>query len=284
MTGSYFNMARRSLLANKGTTIINILGLIIGITSALAIISIIRFELSFDTFHTDYENIYRLVRVSGPEQSELRSGIPYAVPPAMKDISSIRKMTKLEYLGGSSVDILSADGKFEQQFIEASGVATVEPEFFELIDFAGSPIKWIWGNPQTSLSQPGSVVLTGSIAKKYFGEESPVGRTLRFQKTFDFKVTGLIEDFPPNTDFPFRMLISYSSMPLLFKGRMADWVSVNDGHSMFLSLQHGADVKEVEVQVAKIHAANVGKDLAEYRHYLLQPLREIHFDPGFGTF
>jgi putative ABC transport system permease protein len=284
MTGSYFKMAKRSLLANKGTATINVLGLVIGIASALAIISIIRFELSFDTFHTDHKNIYRMVRVSGADLSEFRTGIPYAIPPAMKGISSIRKMTKLEYLGGASVDVLSADGKFERQFVEEGGVVTVEPEFFDVIDFADNPIKWISGDPKTSLSEPRSLVVTSAIAKKYFGDESPIGQTLRFQKTFDFKITGVIEDFPSNTDFPFRMLVSYSSMPLLFKERMSDWVSVNDGHSMYVVLQDGVDVKDVEEQIAKLHAANVGKDLSAYRHYFLQPLREVHFDPNFGTF
>ncbi len=284
MTGSYFKMAKRSLLANKGTTTINVLGLVIGIASALVIISIIRFELSFDTFHSDHKNIYRMVRVSGADLSEFRTGIPYAIPPAMKDISSIEKMTKLEYLGGASVDILSADGKFERQFVEEGGVVTVEPEFFDVIDFAGSPIKWISGDPKTSLREPSSLVVTRTIAKKYFGEENPIGRTLRFQKVFDFKVTGVIEDFPSNTDFPFTMLVSYSSMPMLFKERMADWVSVNDGHSVYVVLHDGVDVKDVEAQIAKVHASNVGKDLSEFRHYFLQPLREMHFDPKFGTF
>jgi putative ABC transport system permease protein len=284
MTGSYFKMAKRSLLANKGTTIINVLGLVIGIASALSIISIIRFELSFDTFHTDHKNIYRMVRVSGPDLSEFRAGIPYAIPPAMKDISSIRKMTTMEYLGGASVDVLSADGKFERQFVEEGGVVTVEPEFFDVIDFAGNPIKWISGDPKTSLSEPSSLVITRTIAKKYFGDENPIGRTLRFQKAFDLKITGVIEDFPSNTDFPFRMLVSYSSMQLMFKDRMSDWVSVNDGHSVYVVLHDGVGVKDVEAQIAKLHAANVGKDLAEYRHYFLQPLREVHFDPKFGTF
>jgi len=284
MTGSYFTMAKRSLLANKGTTTINVLGLVIGIASALAIITIIRFEISFDTFHTDHKNIYRMVRVSGADLSEFRTGIPYAIPPAMKDISSIRKMTKLEYLRGASVDILSADGKFEKEFVEEGGVVTVEPEFFDVFDFADSPIKWISGNPKTSLSEPSSLVVTSTIAKKYFGEKNPLGQILRFQKIFDFKITGVIEDFPSNTDFPFTMLVSYSSMPQLFKGRMSDWVSVNDGHTMYVVLRDGANVKDVERQIAKIHAANAGKDLSEHRHYFLQPLREVHFDPKFGTF
>ncbi|HTF16697.1 MAG TPA: ABC transporter permease [Chryseolinea sp.] len=284
MTGSYFKMAKRSLLANKGTTAINVLGLVIGIASALAIISIVRFELSFDTFHTGYKNIYRMVRVSGDDLSEFRTGIPYAIPPAMKDISSIRKMTKLEYLGGTNVDILSADGKFERTFVEEGGVVTVEPEFFDVFDFADSPIKWISGDPKTSLSEPSSLVITSAIAKKYFGEANPIGQTLRFHKAFDFKITGVIEDFPSNTDFPFRLLVSYSSMPLIFKERMSDWVSVNDGHSIYVVLQDGVKVKDVEDQMAKLHAANVGKDLSTYRHYLLQPLSEVHFDPSFGTF
>jgi putative ABC transport system permease protein len=284
MTGSYFKMARRSLLASKSTTAINVLGLVIGIASALAIISIIRFELSFDTFHTDYKNTYRMVRVSGADLSEFRTGIPYAVPPAMRDIAGIRKMTKLEYLGGSSVDVLNADGKFERQFVEESGVVTVEPEFFDVIDFAGSPIQWISGERKTSLREPGSVVVTSSIAKKYFGDQDPIGKTLRFQKAFDFKITGVVADFPANTDFPFSMLVSYSTMPLLFEERMSDWTSVNDGHSVFVVLQDGAEVKDVEEQIAKLHAANVGKDLSSYRHYFLQPLSEMHFDPNFGTF
>lgn len=284
MTANYFKMAKRSLLARKGTTAINVLGLVIGIASALAIIFILRFELSFDTFHTDYKNIYRMVRVSGEDLSEFRTGIPYAVPPAMKDISGIRKMTKLEYLRGANVDVLSSDGKFENQFIEDGGVVTIEPEFFDLFDFAGSPLKWISGDPKTSLKEPASVVVTSAIAKKYFGNEDPIGRTLRFQKAFDFKITGVISDFPSNTDFPFTILVSYSSMPLLFKERMSDWVSVNDGHCVYMVLQDGTAVKDAEEQIAKIHAANVSKDLSAYRHYFLQPLREVHFDPNFGTF
>jgi putative ABC transport system permease protein len=284
MTGNDFTLAKRSLLAHKGTTTINVLGLVIGIASALAIISIIRFELSFDTFHTDHTNIYRVVRVSGDDLSEFRTGVPYALPPAMKDISSIRKLTKLEYLGGASVDILSVDGKFERQFVEDGGVVTVEPEFFDVIDFAGKPIKWISGSSAISLRDPGSVVVTRATAKKYFGEENPIGKALRLQKMLDVKVTGVIEDFPSNTDFPFSMLVSYASMPLLFGERMSDWVSVNDGHSVYVALQPGVEVKDVEEQLATLHAAHVGKDLVTYRHYFLQPLREVHFDPKFGTF
>lgn len=130
-------------------------------------------------------------------------------------------------------------------------MVTIEPEFFDLFDFAGSPLKWISGDPKTSLKEPASVVVTSAIAKKYFGNEDPIGRTLRFQKAFDFKITGVISDFPSNTDFPFTILVSYSSMPLLFKERMSDWVSVNDGHCVYMVLQDGTAVKDAEEQIAK---------------------------------
>ncbi len=284
MTGSYFKMAKRSLLANKGTTTINVLGLVLSIASALAIISIIRFELSFDTFHTDYANIYRMVRVSGPEQSEFRTGVPYAIPSAMKDLSAIKKMTKLEYLRGASVDVIDGQGKFEKQFIEENGLVTVEPEFFDVIDFSGSPIRWVFGDPKKSLSEPGSLVITQTLAKKYFGDENPMGRVLRFQKALDCKITGVVEDFPLNTDFPFSMMMSYATMPMIFGDRMSDWVSVNDEHVVYLVLQDGVNVQDAEAQIAALHASNVGKDLSTYRHYHLQPLSEVHFDPHFGTF
>lgn len=285
MTGSYFKMARRSLLANKGTAAINIFGLVIGIASALAIISVISFELSFDTFHSDYDNIYRMVRISGPDKTEFRGGISYPVAPALKELSSIKKIVDVEYLGGDViVDVLSSDGKFERQFFEDKAMAAIEPEFFDMFDYAGRPVKWISGSPAVSLKEQRSLVLTRSIGKKYFGDEDPVGRTLRFQKVFDFKITGVIDDLPVNTDLPFGLLVSYSTMQLIAKDMINDWVGVNDGHTVYIRLQDGATKEEVEEQIARIHAAHVDKDLAATREYRLQPLSEVHFDARFGNF
>ena len=84
MINNYFKMARRSLMAYKGTTAINILGLVVGIASALVIFSFVRYETSFDTFHSNRENIYRVIRVSGKDAMEYRSGVSYPVRTAMK--------------------------------------------------------------------------------------------------------------------------------------------------------------------------------------------------------
>ena len=116
MLNNYLKMSRRSLMANKGTTIINIVGLVTGIASALVIFSVIRFELSFDAFHSNRERIYRLVRVSGADMSETRSGISYPVPAAMKsEIPSIENMVSVEYFGGANVEVLDNKGSTERQ-------------------------------------------------------------------------------------------------------------------------------------------------------------------------
>ena len=284
MIGNYFKMAQRSLAANKGTTIINVLGLVLGISSALVIASVIRFEQSFDSFHSKRVDIYRLVRVSGVGELEYRTGVSHPVPEALKNEIPGIELTSMEYLGGSTVDVISDKEQTAVRFVEANGLATVEPGFFKMFDFAGEPLQWIAGNPETSLSEPNSVVITKEIAKKYFGYNDPIGQTLRFQKIIDMKVMGVIDDFPANTDFPFRFLISYSSMDnILGKDRRNDWSSVNDGHQVSIYAPNMTKA-ELETRIDIIHARHVAKDLSAMRHYRLQEFREMHYDPRFGNF
>ncbi|HEX6890695.1 MAG TPA: ABC transporter permease, partial [Chryseolinea sp.] len=238
MLTSYFKMSRRTLLANKGTTTINIVGLVTGIASALVIFSVIRYELSYDSFHTNRDRIYRMVRVTGNENLEYRSGISYPVPVAMKaEIPSIEKLAPVEYFGGANVEILDAKGTVERKFREESGAAIVDNSFFEVFDFKNTGMRWLEGDSKTALKEPLTVVLTRSMAKKYFGDESPLGHTMRFQLKFECKVTGVVEDFPSNSDFPFTILVSYSTMPILAGDeRMNNWFSVNDTHQVFVVL------------------------------------------------
>ncbi len=286
MIRNYFKMACRSLLAHKGTTTINILGLVIGIASALAILTVIRFEISFDSFHSNSDRIYRMVRVSGSDMSEYRSGISYPVPVAIKaEIPSLEKIVSMEYFGGANINILDASGESVANFREESGCALVEPEFFKVFDFKDTGFEWMSGNPDKALTDPMTVVLTKSMAKKYFGDRDPIGRTLQFQRQFDFRVTGVIGDLPVNTDFPFKILMSYSSLnELAGQERLNNWFSVNDSHNTYLVLPEGMTQAEVENRIAKVHAAHTPKDLHESRHYLLQKFGDVHYDARFRNY
>jgi ABC-type antimicrobial peptide transport system permease subunit len=144
-------------------------------------------------------------------------------------------------------------------------------------------VKWISGNPEASLTEPMNLVITKSIAQKYFGNENPVGQTLRFMKKIDVKVSGVVEDFPSNTDFPFKLILSYSSMGPIFGIRLDEWVSVNDSHQVFVYAPNMTKA-EIEQHLDRIHAAHVGPDISNDRHYRLQEFSEMHYDPRFGNF
>src|SRR5690606_8111152 len=192
----------------KATSFINIIGLVTGMAAALALIVIVRYELSFDTFHSKPGQIYRIVRVSGDDMSEFRPGVAFPVHQALRDeISGLKDIVAVEYSGGAFVDVLDDSDGTEKKFNEESGFGIVEPSFFKVFDFADTGFKWLAGNPETALDEPFNMVLTRSMAKKYFGDEDPINKTIRLQQRFDCKVTGVIEDFPPNTDFPFTVLV-----------------------------------------------------------------------------
>jgi putative ABC transport system permease protein len=285
MIGSYFKMARRSLMAYKTTTAINVLGLVIGIATALVILTVTRFEKSFDTYHTQAANTYRLVRVSGADMSEFRTGISFPVPSAIEaEVPELTDVTSMEYFGGANVEILNKDGNTVDKYREESGFAFVESNFFTVFDFKDTDFKWIEGSPE-SLAKPFTMVLTQSMAKKYFGDTNPIGQFIKLQRKNDFTVAGIISDLPSNSDFPFTVLLSYASLPKIYgEQRVLDWVSVNDSHHTYVTIPAGTATDIVEKKIAKSHAAHTWKELSDSRHYLLQKLSDVHFDAKFGTY
>ncbi len=287
MLRNYIKIAFRNLSAHKANTAINVFGLVVGIASALVILAIIRFELSFDQFHTNADRIYRVVRVSKVEgQEELRTGVSYPLPEALRsDIASIEKIAALQYYQAAQVDILDEKGATEKKFKENNGVALVEPSFFTIFDFNETGFKWIAGNPEKALVQPFSVVLTRSIAQKYFSDLNVLGKTLRFEQQLNFTITGIIEDLPTNTDFPFKIFASYSTLYEIQADQMKnDWWSVSDENQCFIVLPSSVSKEEMEKQIEQVHVAHSSKELSQSRFYKLQALSEMHQDERFGNF
>ena len=127
--------------------------------------------------------------------SEFRSGVSYPVHRAMREeIAGLKHVAAVNYFGGAYVDVLDEKGETENKFREEVGFGIAEPSFFKVFDFADTDFKWIAGNPEKALEEPFTMVLTRSMAKKYFGNEDPINRILKLQQKFDFKVTGVIED------------------------------------------------------------------------------------------
>jgi len=286
MLKNYFTTALRHLLKNKGTAFINITGLALGITCLLTILTVVRYELSFDRFHADVDRIYRVVRVSQIDgETEYRTGVSYPIPDALKEgLTLIQEITAMQYGGSIQVAIYDdeQDKGVIQRYQEKEGFVFLEPSFFDIFDYNDTDFRWIAGDPKTSLEEPYTVVLTESIAKKYFPREDALGKTLQLDNRIDVKVTGLVSDFPSNSDFPFQVIASYATLKAL--RNFSSWNGVTDVHQCYVVLNEGVTIKEIEGQIHQVHTTQGGENLAKFRKYKLQPLQEVHTDARFGNF
>jgi putative ABC transport system permease protein len=284
MFKNYFVIALRNLVAHKMNSGINILSLIIGITSALIMISVIRYELSFDSFHSGAERIYRINRKHKAEGDYGGVGIAYPLADAFRrEVTAIERITGVQYYGGSQVDV-EVNGEV-RRFKEDRGAAFVDSEFFNVFDFKDTGFKWISGNPAKAFNDPFTVVLTESMVKKYFGDTDPMGKSVRLEAQVDVTVTGVIADLPANSDFPFTMLVSYLTLYEFDAEQMKDdWLSINANHQAFVVVPENVSVAEVEEQFYKAHSLHVDKTTAESRQYGLQPLSDIHKNVELGNF
>jgi hypothetical protein len=210
MFKNYFTTAFRHLSKHRNYTFINLLGLSLGVTCSLILFLLVKFWLSFDTFHEKADRIYRIVRESaGPDGRDYSPGVPIPLPNAFRnDFPEVENVTFVSALfyAGSLFTVEDTAGT-HKSFQEEEHVAYAEPEFFQIFDR-----PFITGNPVVALDEPNEVVLSEKYAQKYFGNQHPIGKTITFNKEKELLVTGVMEDYPENTDFPFDVFISYATV------------------------------------------------------------------------
>jgi putative ABC transport system permease protein len=286
MLRNYFTTALRHLTKHKGTTLINILGLVLGIASTLIIVVVVRYEQSFDSFHSQADRIYRVVRTGAGENTEYRTGVSYPLTEAIRhEVSGLQHVAAVQNVGEVQVGIYDEkEGVIKNRIMEKQGFALVEPSFFDIFDFQDSNFAWIAGDPATALTEPFSLVLTASMADKYFPDGNALGKRLNVGNQVDFKITGILADLPANTDFPFFLIGSYATMKAYAGDQMNDWYGVSDENQCFVLLQESVSPLQVEAQIKKVHALHVNEEFAAERLYPLQAIREMHTDARFGNF
>ncbi|HMP99672.1 MAG TPA: ABC transporter permease [Cyclobacteriaceae bacterium] len=205
MIKNYLLIAVRSLKKNFAYSIINILGLAFGLAAALSISLWIKDELSFDGFHTELQNIYRVsVEFKSGEMSSKTNVSPAVLLPGMlKDIPEIKSGVRL-YNPASYRPISFAYG---ENIFEETRVLFADSSFFEIFSF-----QLLQGDPTRVLSAPLSIVLTEGAAKKYFGNEDPINKTLLVNANREYLVTGIVADAPRNSHIQFDFIISFHSL------------------------------------------------------------------------
>lgn len=269
-----FKQIIRNLWKHKSFTFINLLGLSLGIAAVVMLFLIANYENSFDKFHSQSENIYRVVsKIERADEIDYGATVPYPTGGYLQGKVPGVTATQISFSDEMQVQV----GK-QDPFIQ-NNVAFADSLFLEVFDFSGIQNFWISGNSETALDNPNTAILTESQAKKIFGDQDPVGEILRLDNKLDVEVVGVIKDVPPTTHLPMTMLISYSSLTDEFLGGMdvESWTFSGSGYS-YVKLPDQQDPAVMQPVLESIIKLRNSSGRVEM---FLQPLSKIHFDPTF---
>ncbi|MEM8565608.1 MAG: ABC transporter permease [Bacteroidota bacterium] len=269
----------RNLSGNAGHSLINILGLSIGITSALIIASIIRFDLSFDNYHEFKDRTYRLVTDDITKERRTDAGTPYPLRLTFQE-----DFPEVEYLSMVDNNILTGlvsvtSGSEENIFEEEDrNQAFVMPDFFKMFDR-----DFLVGDPDKVFENGNSVVLSKTLAEKYFGNHvSAVGQVIKIENTLELTVTGVVVDAPMNTDLPFNMLISFDAGG---EERIWDsWGSSSSSVQCYFTLHEGTNVEQFGDKIIDYIQEHKPEGNISIEKTYAQPLSDIHHNPDYGNF
>ncbi|MDQ6762794.1 MAG: ABC transporter permease [Bacteroidota bacterium] len=268
MLKNYFKTAWRNLVKSKVFSLINILGLTIGITVCMMIFLFIMNEFSVDNFHKKGDRIYRVMRAfesEGKSSSVAYLSGPYA-PALLNDFKGeIQKAVRV-----NPNDDLVTIGN--QSFHEKK-ILDTDPDFFDLFSF---PL--IKGNPSTVLKDPGNVVLTETTAKRYFGSiDNAMGKVITLDKELPLKVAGIAKDVPSNSHLDFDLIVPLENYKN--SGNMTTWI--NNGLYTYVLLDPHASQAQVEKQLPAFMEKYMGSDMKKFGFKFtlsLTPLKDIYFE------
>jgi putative ABC transport system permease protein len=277
MISNYLVIALRNAWRNKGYTLINLAGLAIGIASSIIIFLFVLDELSFDKHNEHFRDIYRISirgKIQGNELEAALSNAPMGAT-LKSDFPEVQEFTRLFTFDGDPIV------RYEDKvFIEEDFLYT-DSTFFNV--FTAPAIQ---GDPSKMLCRPNTMVLTEEIARKYFGNEDPIGKILKVgQDEEEFEVTGVVEAFPENTHFQFNML---GSMTSIYIADVDQWLGNNN--YTYILLEEEFDPARLEAKFPPLLETHMGPQLEEilgmtmeeffaggnkYGYYLT-PLKDIH--------
>jgi putative ABC transport system permease protein len=277
MFKNYFKTAWRNLLKNKFYTAINILGLTAGLTVGILILLWVQDETSFDSFHKNAAQIYRLEnRVGTGESIQIwdETTAPIGVM-AKKEIPGIKEVARI------TNNFSYALFKYKDKVFNEEHAAFTDPSFFSVFDF-----KLVKGNNEKPFTDNNSIVVTETTAKKYFGEDDPIGKTITADDTTNFTVTGVIKDFPKNSSIKKDIFFPMSLLSkIMYTGRTDGRNIDNDFHQFmyetYLLLKPNTSIAGLPEKLKQIHLRNKADDTDVL--YLLQSLPQMHLYKADGT-
>ncbi len=273
MLSNYLKIALRNLWKNKVFSFINILGLAIGMAACLLILQHVTSELSYDEFHTQKDRIYRMKLdryEKGVLATEWAAGCA-AIGLAMKEaFPEVEEYALLRPTQGVVIYKEASGGpvSFKEEKMYFATASFLPMFSFDLVQ----------GNEATALQEPYQAVISQSAAKRYFGQEDPVGKSISVDGKDTYEITGVFKDIPDNSHLKFNFLLSYET----FVGWVGEEVRTAwqwDGFFNYILVQPGTDPKALEAKIPSLVEQKVGEELKQYNAgmtFSLQPLTDIH--------
>lgn len=267
MIQNYFKIAFRSLVKSKGYSFINITGLAAVMACTVLIFMVIRHETSYDKTLVDGDRIYR-VETENIKEKHTYPGTYTGMAQALRtDLPEAELVTPMLQTHGNTLAIPNADKRFKES------VVFTDNNIFNLLDY-----QWISGNVKRALVQPNTMVITRSYALKYFGTEDVIGKTIRVDNKQDLEITGVLEDQPVTTSFPFKILVSFSTLKTINPDMdLNRWNGWNDNYQVFVRMKNGVLPDKLAKRFDSIVVKYIGKEALSDKRFKLNALSEIHF-------
>ncbi|MEM6631585.1 MAG: ABC transporter permease [Bacteroidota bacterium] len=277
MINNYFKIGWRNLRSHTGYSLINILGLALGITGAILIFTLVTYHLSFDTFHSNVKRIYRVTTEFHQEEINQTPITPQPIGKALRaDYTFAEKIAMVYSRPEWLVTIPSSEGseKFEED------IAFAEPEFFDILDF---PL--VQGDRKAILTEPNTAIITEQVAEKFFGDQNPIDQMIRVQNKVDFRIIGVLQDLPINTDRRDEIYVSYSNLKDYNEWLAGDsWQGVAGGMNCFMLLKPDVSPSEVNRAFPELSQKYYNERDAKAYQFKLQHISDIHFNPDLGGY
>lgn len=270
MIKNYFKIAWRNIVKNPSFSLINVVGLTVGITSCLLMIMFVRHELSYDQFHTKKDRIVRVIMEYSFGESEPTKGnfTSTKVLPSFK-----RNFAEIE--SGVRMADVNRVVNYGDQLFNEEGFVFADSTFFSVFDF-----KLLQGNAKQVLDKPKQIVITASMAKKYFGIVDPVGKALLISSNREpYLVTGVSVDPPANSQIQFDFVASLSS---LGPAQEETYFEAND--YTYLLLKDAGAITTLQAKIKPFMAKEMAKEQGSYINYQLEPLTSVHLYSPYSGF
>lgn len=279
MLRNYLKFAIKSIISQRQQSIINTIGLSVALSCSILMLLYVQYELSFDKYHDNAANIYRIISKHSAGFSYMGKDL-FAVTPAPLKDALINNIPEVE--NSTKCILTTRTLEYNSSLFNEKGFLYADPDFLKIFTF---PV--ISGNPVEELKEPFTLFITEELAKKYFGNEEAVGKTIKVDNNFIFTVRGVLKNIPDNSHFDFHFLTGFETLysEKGGKDKVETWTRFS--YSTYIQLFDDVSPEDIKVKLKELAETQLPDEpLFKDLQWIPVPLRSIHlggtlnFDPG----